>query len=185
MQGLSLRSRWRHISSEQRNAKPLITMAISCSKTESRIGGLPSALKNITKIDLTISNSTDDNKDVFRNLESELNQIGSSIKVPPIGKKYSLGSASVVVVDTAANEPFKVDLIKMPHHGSKVIIRFIDILMPDYAVISAASSNLYGHPYTETLDMLEQAKVKLYRTDLCGDITVKSDGKRLSFTTEK
>lgn len=43
------------------------------------IGGLPSALKNITKIDLTISNSTDDNKDVFRNLESELNQIGSSI----------------------------------------------------------------------------------------------------------
>jgi len=189
------------------------------------IGGLPSALKNITKIDLTISNSTDDNKDVFRNLESELNQIGSSIKVPPIGKKYSLGSASVEVVDTAANEdndslvllitygdtrflftgdigenaqrrivskyenesnkPFKVDLIKMPHHGSKVIIRFIDILMPDYAVISAASSNLYGHPYTETLDMLEQAKVKLYRTDQCGDITVKSDGKRLSFTTEK
>jgi competence protein ComEC len=57
--------------------------------------------------------------------------------------------------------------------------------MPDYAVISASSSNLYGHPYTETLDMLDQAEVKLFRTDQSGDITVKSDGKRISVTTEK
>ena len=87
--------------------------------------------------------------------------------------------------ENESNKPFKIDLIKMPHHGSKVTIRFIDVLMPDYAVISASSSNLYGHPYTETLDMLDQAEVKLYRTDQSGDITVKSDGKRLSFTTEK
>jgi beta-lactamase superfamily II metal-dependent hydrolase len=33
--------------------------------------------------------------------------------------------------------------------------------------------------------MLDQAEVKLFRTDQSGDITVKSDGKRLSFTTLK
>ena len=87
--------------------------------------------------------------------------------------------------ENESNKPFKIDLIKMPHHGSKVTYRFIDVLMPDYAVISASSSNLYGHPYTETLDMLDQAEVKLFRTDQSGDITVKSDGKRISVTTEK
>ena len=56
---------------------------------------------------------------------------------------------------------------------------------PDYAVISVGAGNTYGHPHRETLELLDQAEVKVYRTDQNGDITVKSDGKTLSVTTSK
>jgi len=47
--------------------------------------------------------------------------------------------------------------------------------------------NTYGHPHRETLDLLdnEAIKFKVYRTDLSGDIVVRSNGKELSFETSK
>lgn len=92
------------------------------------------------------------------------------------------------------DEAYKINLIKMPHHGSSSpnsvngtgsLYRFIRTFMPDYAVISVGSGNQYGHPHKETLDLLDDEDVKVYRTDMSGDITVKSDGKTLSITTSK
>lgn len=218
---------------EDKGVRHLDILAISHLHKD-HIGGLPEALKNITKIDLTIANAADDNKDTFRNLESELNSIGSSIKIPPVGKKYSLGSASIEVVDNSAiedndslvllvtygktkylftgdiglnaqrritdkykSEPdslYKIDLIKMPHHGSYMdngvqtdtLGPFIRTFMPDYAVISVGKDNPYKHPHKEVLDLLNSKtyKPKVYRTDEDGDIIVKSDGKKLSVETK-
>jgi len=90
------------------------------------------------------------------------------------------------------DEVYKVDLIKIPHHGSSSsksmngtgsLYRFIRTFKPDYAVISVGTGNMYGHPHRETIDILKQADVKVYRTDQNGNITVKSDGKTLSVTT--
>lgn len=92
------------------------------------------------------------------------------------------------------DEAYKIDLIKMPHHGSSSprsingtgsLYRFLRTFSPDYAVISVGANNDYGHPHRETLDLLEDAEIKVYRTDLDGDILVKSDGKSLSFETSK
>lgn len=92
------------------------------------------------------------------------------------------------------DEAYKVDLIKMPHHGSSSpnsdngtgsLYRFIRTFDPDYAVISVGSGNIYGHPHQVTLDLLDDADVRVYRTDEEGDITVRSDGKSLEFTTSK
>lgn len=89
--------------------------------------------------------------------------------------------------ESASDEAFKIDLIKMPHHGSytSTLYRFLRTFMPDYAVISVGSGNTYGHPHQETLDLLDSKtwKPKLYRTDLDGDIIVKSDGKDVSVET--
>ena len=78
------------------------------------------------------------------------------------------------------DSPYKIDLIKMPHHGSYTgtLYRFLRTFMPDYAIISVGK-NSYGHPHQETLDLLDSKAYspKLYRTDLDGDIIVKSDGK--------
>lgn len=87
------------------------------------------------------------------------------------------------------DEAYKINLIKMPHHGSMSLqtvsgtgslYRFIRTFMPDYAVISVGQGNMYEHPRRETLDLLEDAGVRVYRTDINGDIIVRSDGKSIS-----
>lgn len=92
------------------------------------------------------------------------------------------------------DEAYKIDLIKMPHHGSTSprsvngtgsLYRFIRTFMPDYAVISVGQGNMYGHPHQETLDLLDDADVKIYRTDMNGDIIVHSDGKTVSIECSK
>jgi len=96
--------------------------------------------------------------------------------------------------DNEKDEAYKIDLIKMPHHGSSSpksnngtgsLYRFIRTFMPDYAVISVGKGNVYGHPHKVTLDLLDDANIEIYRTDICGDIIVCSDGKSLSIKCEK
>lgn len=91
-------------------------------------------------------------------------------------------------------EIYKVDLIKIPHHGAEstsginipgVKYTLLDVFSPDYGIISVGAGNAYHHPAQITLDRLEQAGVKVYRTDLNGDITVKSDGKTLTVIPSK
>ena len=83
------------------------------------------------------------------------------------------------------DDPFKINVIKMPHHGADVLVAFVRTFMPEYAIISVGRGNIYGHPYNNTLVMLDQADTKVYRTDLNGDILVVSDGKRVSVQPQK
>jgi competence protein ComEC len=78
-------------------------------------------------------------------------------------------------------------VLKVGHHGSctSTTYPFLREIMPQYAVISCETGNSYGHPHEETLSKLRDADVTLYRTDLQGTITCTSDGKTVSFTTEK
>jgi len=56
--------------------------------------------------------------------------------------------------------------------------------MPEYAIISVGDNN-YGHPTEEALSRLRDADVKVYRTDLQGDIIVNSDGKKVTVTPSR
>lgn len=90
-----------------------------------------------------------------------------------------------------SDKEYKIDLIKMPHHGSYTgtLYNFFRTFMPDYVVISVGANNRYGHPDQKTLDMMTNDKSgwkpKIYRTDLNGDIVVLSDGKTLSVKTTR
>ena len=70
------------------------------------------------------------------------------------------------------------DLLKVGHHGSRTSTTpiFLQAVAPRYAVISVALHNLYHHPRFETLEHLEDAGVKTYRTDLDGEVTFVLDG---------
>lgn len=77
------------------------------------------------------------------------------------------------------------DVLKIAHHGSytSTTHKFLKAVAPTYAVISCGADNLYGHPHAVTLKKL--SSIKTYRTDLCGTITMISDGKSIEFFTER
>lgn len=78
-------------------------------------------------------------------------------------------------------------LLKVGHHGSasSTSYRFLREVMPEYAVISVGKNNTYGHPTDEVLSRLSDAGVKVYRTDLQGDIIATSDGISVTITPSK
>ena len=77
-------------------------------------------------------------------------------------------------------------VLKVGHHGSKnsTTYPFLREVMPKYAVISVGDNN-YGHPTEDVLSRLRDADVKVYRTDMQGDIIATSDGKTVTITTKK
>lgn len=66
----------------------------------------------------------------------------------------------------------KVDVLKIPHHGSKTSTTadFLTSLAPKLAVISCGEDNQYGHPAPDVLERLKTQQVKVYRTDEQGTI---------------
>lgn len=78
-------------------------------------------------------------------------------------------------------------VLKVGHHGSESSTSYVFLreIMPEYAVISVGENNSYGHPTDEVLSRLHDADVTLFRTDLQGDIIAISDGKTVTFTTER
>ena len=78
-------------------------------------------------------------------------------------------------------------VLKVGHHGSdtRTSYPFLREIMPEYAVIQVGKYNSYGHPTEDTLSRLRDADVKVYRNDLQGTVICTSDGKSVTFSTEK
>ena len=73
----------------------------------------------------------------------------------------------------------KAKIIKVAHHGSKYATTqdFLTRVQPEVAIISDGGWNRYGHPSQVTLDRIKATNAKIYRTDLQGEITIKTKGK--------
>lgn len=93
--------------------------------------------------------------------------------------------AEQAILNTGAD--LSATVLKVGHHGSdtSTTYSFLREIMPEYAIISVGKGNSYGHPTDATLSRLRDAGVKVYRTDLNGDIKVTSDGKTVSVITQK
>ena len=79
------------------------------------------------------------------------------------------------------------DVLKAGHHGSDSSMsdEFLNKAAPKYVIFSVGAENSYGHPAEEVLAKLKALDLSLYRTDIQGDIFCESDGKVISFSTEK
>ena len=78
-------------------------------------------------------------------------------------------------------------VLKSGHHGSKTssTYPFLDLVKPDYGVISVGAHNSFGHPNQETLDKYAFYKMKVFRTDQDGTVDSSTDGKTVQFTSNQ
>lgn len=78
-----------------------------------------------------------------------------------------------------------IDVLKVGHHGSRTSTSedFIEQTQPEVAVISLGEGNSYGHPHQETIDLLNEYNVTIYRTDTQGTIHITSDGENYNVET--
>ncbi len=69
----------------------------------------------------------------------------------------------------------KASLLKVGHHGSNDASgdEFLKAVSPAVAIISVDADNLYGYPSDTVLQRLESQGIKVYRTDLQGNIVVR------------
>ena len=74
----------------------------------------------------------------------------------------------------------KARVLKVSHHGSKYASTddFLKRVQPEIAIVSAGAWNRYGHPAQSVLDRLKALNAKVYRTDLQGEITLTTKGRK-------
>jgi len=86
-----------------------------------------------------------------------------------------------------SSAPLGARVLKAGHHGSRHATsgRFLETVSPEAAIISCGAGNRYGHPAQPTLDRLQKAGVKIYRTDLNGEIAIITDGTKFEIHTAK
>ena len=71
----------------------------------------------------------------------------------------------------------KLDLLKVSHHGSNTgsyrpLVEQLDTI---YCVISVGKDNKFNHPHKEALESYEELGCKVLRTDIEGDIVIKTE----------
>jgi len=78
-------------------------------------------------------------------------------------------------------DSIKSDVLKIGHHGSKTSTseKFLGLVNPELAIISAGKNNKYGHPHQEVTDRLARFEIPTLRTDEKGTIIIKSDGGKI------
>jgi competence protein ComEC len=81
----------------------------------------------------------------------------------------------------------RAKVLKVGHHGSRYASseKFLQQGGFEAAVISDGPDNRYGHPNQDTLNRFKSLGVKLYRTDLEGEISIISRGHGYEIRTER
>ncbi|WP_338750248.1 DNA internalization-related competence protein ComEC/Rec2 [Bacillus sp. FJAT-52991] len=103
------------------------------------------------------------------------------------GKKWLFTGDAEVHAEKKMVDRFDmdVDFVKLGHHGSKTSTaeEFVAETTPEYGIISVGRKNRYGHPHREVVQRLHEHQVKIWRTDLHGEITYTFRGRQGTFST--
>jgi len=79
------------------------------------------------------------------------------------------------------HEDLRVDLVKVPHHGSKTssTAGFVAATRPSLAIISVGQKSMFGHPHKEVVERWLASGAEVLTTGQCGTISVVTDGKEM------
>lgn len=69
----------------------------------------------------------------------------------------------------------QAELLVAGHHGARTStsLALLSGLRPQTVLISVGEDNAYGHPSPQTLARIDAAGAEVYRTDMCGTITIR------------
>lgn len=84
----------------------------------------------------------------------------------------------------AAAKRLEVDVVKVPHHGSRSssTLPFVSATKAKIAVISVGQSSMFGHPHADVVERWQANGAQVFTTGKCGTITVTTDGTDLVLT---
>lgn len=73
-------------------------------------------------------------------------------------------------------------VLKVAHHGSKTSSsnEIIQKIKPKYVLIGVGKNNKYKHPSKEIIERFEKNKIIIHRTDINGEINIKTNGENIS-----
>ena len=76
------------------------------------------------------------------------------------------------------------EVLSLAHHGSASgnSSLFLEETTPDYAVISCAKGNNYGHPHIEVVELLEAMEIEVFRSDVQGTVIATTDGQDITWS---
>ena len=80
-----------------------------------------------------------------------------------------------------ASENLRVDVVKVPHHGSRTSSTepFVLATRPNVAIVSVGQTSVFGHPHKEVVERWQVSGAEVMTTGKCGTITVMTDGREL------
>jgi len=128
--------------------------------------------------------------------KDKMNTGGNEVNANSIVARLDYGSFSMLLAGDAESQTehrlltkdldLQAKVLKVAHHGSKYASSadFLNRVKPEVAIVSCGAWNRYGHPAQAVLDRLRAANVKLYRTDLQGEITITTRGKDNEMTVK-
>ncbi len=76
-------------------------------------------------------------------------------------------------------EKLDANVLKVPHHGSRTssTLAYLDLIDPEYAVISVGQNNKFKHPAAATIENYRSLGIRLFRTDIDNAVQFSSNGK--------
>ncbi len=86
-----------------------------------------------------------------------------------------------------AGVDLEADVLKVAHHGAGTSSapEFLAAVQPQVAVISAGLGNAFNHPRDDVLRRLRGVGAQVFRTDLAGDVVVRTDGHVITVALER
>lgn len=125
-----------------------------------------------------------------RALSGEINQNSLMLKI--VYDRISLllmGDADTVVESSLVSSGCNLSsqILKVGHHGgtSASSPDFLKRVGPAVSIIEVGEGNYYGYPTQKTLHALHVVGSRIYRTDICGDIIITTDGLNYSLSAQK
>jgi len=130
-------------------------------------------------------------------LENDLPRKFDKTNNDAIVMKLTFGDVSILL-PSDISEPTENNLVKsgkslksqimlVPHHGGSTssTIPFLNRVKPEVAMISCGAENVYNDPRPDVLRRYLRIGTKIMRTDINGAIDIATDGKNITYSSQK